>query len=448
MKENANGMNAEARADRHHLLDFNPPVLRRSAREFISAGGELAENVWFVGDLRDAHARAFADGAGVAREAIETRLSSRALYPIPTVIGTIPLEVAKRVFAADGPRIRRLLDEPLAPDHFRVVVLASDATTYAVVSLDAPAAALSTNAYRVLSCLGSGHGGGTIREAMTAGLKLKEAAARGELDTIVAELIAPEPSDLPAGIELDSLKECFGEYLGFATAWAANGFPRIAIRRHVHAAMLMWTDTAPAAVVEARAPWDAFAIAIPNQLLEVRRGEANADITTAFVRVHDSGECWIAAADETEIYASCVAASLSDLGADDPGDRILELVCRLVLGVCLDITEHRPSGYVPGAKLTVKRRRGEPQTSSFVVTRDVEVDCRASVRDYVAGKRVRADAADCSRSPVQRLHRGHWQQQVHGPRNSLRKWKFHRPYWQGDESGPIALRAHVLGKTG
>lgn len=444
MAENVDGMTAEAKADRHHLLDFNLPLLRRTARELVASGGELTEDVWFVGDLRDAHARAFAEGAGVSRETIE----ARSLYPVPTVIGTIPLDTAKQIFASDGPRIRRLLDEPLPPEHFRVVVLASDATTYAVVSVDDPASALSTDAFRVLACLGSGHGGGTIRKAMTTGVLLKEAAERGELDTIVAELIVPERSDLPAGLDLEGVKKCFGEYLGFATAWAANGFPRIAIRRHVHAAMLMWTDTAAAAVADARAPWDAFAIAIPNQLLEVRREEANVDITTAFVRVHDSGACWIAAADDAEIYASCMAPSLSDLGASDAGDRVLELVCRLVLGVCLDITEHRPSGYIPGAKLAVKRRRGEPQTNSFVVTRDVDVDCRASVRDYVVGKRVRAESAGRSASPIQRLHRGHWQQQVHGPRNSLRKWKFHRPYWQGDEGGPIALRTHVLDKTG
>ena len=161
--------------------------------------------------------------------------------------------------------------------------------------------------------------------------------------------------------------------------------------------------------------------------------------------VLDSGECWVAAGDDQEIYAKFVAASLSELGSMQPDDCVAELVARLVLGVCLDVCEHRPSGYSPGAQLAIKRKRGEPQANSFVVTRNVEVDCRPAVRDYIA--RRETSLSDRSPAATQRMHRGHWQLQVHGPHNSLRKRTFHRPYWQGHEDAPVALRDHVLDKA-
>ena len=74
--------------------------------------------------------------------------------------------------------------------------------------------------------------------------------------------------------------------------------------------------------------------------------------------------------------------------------------------------------------------------SAYTVVRPVVLDCRVAVRDYIAGG---------GKSPtVRSLVRGHWRNQVHGPRNSLRKWIHVEPFWRGPDGAPVAVRPHIM----
>ena len=86
----------------------------------------------------------------------------------------------------------------------------------------------------------------------------------------------------------------------------------------------------------------------------------------------------------------------------------------------------------------IQYKRGEPQTWTFQLARDVKIDCRAAVRDYVRG-------LAASSPVVQSLVRGHWKRQPHGPGGTERKTIFIEPYWRGPEEAPIAVRAHRPG---
>lgn len=112
---------------------------------------------------------------------------------------------------------------------------------------------------------------------------------------------------------------------------------------------------------------------------------------------------------------------------------------RLLLGVVLELTEHRPSEEHrrAGTRTTKRNSLGEPVAWTYTLTRDVKVDCRQAVRDYVEGRRSSAPSVQC-------LVRGHWKRQAHGPARSLRKFIFVEPYWRGPEDAPIATRSHIL----
>ncbi len=45
---------------------------------------------------------------------------------------------------------------------------------------------------------------------------------------------------------------------------------------------------------------------------------------------------------------------------------------------------------------------------------------------------------------MQFLVRGHWKNQAHGPRSSLRKRIWIKPFWKGDEHARILLRNYKV----
>jgi hypothetical protein len=237
-------------------------------------------------------------------------------------------------------------------------------------------------------------------------------------------------------------------HMTFAHRWALCGFPRV-VMGHKHAATLMATNTQPSSVGAIAPPWDSLLIDIPAGILTCIHNDAPAvvgvscfsDVALMFL-ISDSGD--VVGGDVT------TSGSLASLGnctpypsgsdADECAARQREMVSRLVFGVCLELTEHRPSAEHrrTGTRPVKCDPRGEPVTWTYTLTRDVKVDCRQAVRDYVAGTRSTAPTVQC-------LVRGHWKRQACGPKLTERKFIFVEPYWRGPEDAPIASRAHVLG---
>lgn len=236
--------------------------------------------------------------------------------------------------------------------------------------------------------------------------------------------------------------------LEWARAWHSNGYPRVVLA-HKHAASLMATQTNPESIRDARAPWDAFLVDVPDGLLVTANGRP---VTVAAMRVGRFSKVSAYApslnpadrtigldfGDRNGFFGAVAAATIADLGTFQDYAPHVELLARLVLGVCMEMTSTTYKGERLGPR-PVKRdpRTGEPRTWTFQLTRDVKVDCRDAVRAYSRG--------ETHASPtVQTLVRGHWKQQVCGKGGAERKNIFVEPYWRGPEEAHIALRKHVV----
>lgn len=269
---------------------------------------------------------------------------------------------------------------------------------------------------------------------------------------------------------------------GSAGVWCANGFPAIEMG-HKTAAALMST----AAPDELRVPWSCFLLYLPTGLLQmpcdkgehdylshvlmcygarVSRFVGDAEIPDAcqlrLVSVgglgfsvhssyselrHESPSLRMASAD-----ADASALAFDDLEMESDRSRVshmkrlLRCVVRFVANTCALMAEPTnvqrvgkghaaPAfGVHSGAVAPIAK------TQLFRIGRPVVVDCRDSVRDYIAGRR------SALRS-VRWLVRGHWTHQAHGPEHSLRRLQWIEPYWKGADDAPINVRPHILART-
>lgn len=122
--------------------------------------------------------------------------------------------------------------------------------------------------------------------------------------------------------------------------------------------------------------------------------------------------------------------------------RLHAAAARLVVGVCLMANEAKAVGKNHQRSSSDRPpRQGEPTIRTYQLSKPVSVDCRQSVRDYIAGKTSRT-------TKVQWMVRGHWRNQAYGPQMSLRKALWIEPHWQGKADAPIALRPHNMKKEG
>lgn len=223
-----------------------------------------------------------------------------------------------------------------------------------------------------------------------------------------------------------------------AASWAWCGFPRITMS-HKHAALLMCTDVPVDLVPEIPMPWTAFLLDVPSGLIMPERpaGEAPGRV--------DHMLLWRSAGIDTDCFmVNGLFGAIEGmfrvkraLGPDSKAGRLAKPAARYVLGACIEIDRHRPSGMLTGGGHHPKlNARNEPVTRTYALRRDVKIDCRSAVLDYLRGTR--------SSVKIRSMVRGHWKHQPCGPERSERKFIHIEPYWRGPDDAPIALRNHVL----
>ena len=263
--------------------------------------------------------------------------------------------------------------------------------------------------------------------------------------------------------------------------WAEHAFPRVQMS-HSFAAMLMATTVSPKELENVEAPWPSFAIEIPDKLLPIQAKGVDSCITRACVNTHfmptSSQQRWwtlslhgprievhragtlIDMVTDTESKERGSLTHVLDVDRPDPldapvgdyeafwenysadqEDRVALLAIRLMVGVCVMMTER--ANYLERV-FDNRKKLGEyahrfqknPESRIYVLGKPVKIDFRQAVRAFVEGR---------SRGPmtVQRLVAGHHKRQPHGPNSSLRKWIFVEPYWQGPVEAPIVVRPHV-----
>lgn len=215
-------------------------------------------------------------------------------------------------------------------------------------------------------------------------------------------------------------------------AWAECGF-QVVEPAHKLAASLAASTMPAECVASLELPWRAFLVRIPAGALTehamqclVVKGKLDSHISVltclgdAYLYGYEhSLEGWNLKLDSTV----------------HPEFRVQELVGRLVIGICAEMMQHRPS--IATSSSAVHMKRGHRKLNTFKLTRPVTLDVRAAVRAYARGTG--------SRPTVQTLVRGHWKLQPWGACGEQRKLIHVEPYWRGPEEAPIAVRPHLVG---
>lgn len=285
------------------------------------------------------------------------------------------------------------------------------------------------------------------------GASLVRMGARGELNQFHPPTGAEHQALLervhPGLLASAANDPSFAGLLGWSVEWARSGFPRVDLG-HKLAASLMATAMPRDVIADLAVPWPAFAVLIPSGIVRaLDPSGALKDFTHAHAMFSDGRVrmlatdagigCWSSAArDVTELgEVSDGTEELHSMPLDERDHRALQMVDRLVVGVCAILSSPDDAREIAKrfGKIDHRKRSSPfPEAWTYRIKRDVTVDARAVVRDYVAGG---------GKSPgVQSWVRGHWRRQHYGPRLSLVKWIQVEPYWRGAEDAPIAVRNH------
>lgn len=216
------------------------------------------------------------------------------------------------------------------------------------------------------------------------------------------------------------------------------GFPRVRMSTK-HAAVLMLTDATPEAVAELSAPWEAFLIDVPAGLVGIGEAAERFEVTHVLVTT-SAGRVAMRFGDRERWRREVSVGSLSELATWKGDGASEEMLARFVVGVCIEMTAHRPAPHLERGEGAVQRDaagRVEPRT--YTLARDVKLDARRAVHAISLG---RARTSPTLASVV----RGHWKMQAHGVGGSERKRIFIEPYRRNvGEGRAFALRSHVLG---
>ena len=232
--------------------------------------------------------------------------------------------------------------------------------------------------------------------------------------------------------------------------WAWSGFPQI-VASHKLLASLGATSLAPECADLICVPWRSFSVVVPPGMLRgtlpdgrehdmTRIGFLQTDasqVRCVFFTSNGLGQ-WLSPVGNLR-EALQGDALVQDVGAgqvplDSLDERSMRVGLRMVLGLCLELSSPEHAKPIADHARSISKRHGPPKVWTFNVRRDVHLDVRGAVADYIGG--VGAPPS------VQCLVRGHWKRQPCGHELQDRKWIQIEPYWRGPEDAPIAVRAH------
>lgn len=205
----------------------------------------------------------------------------------------------------------------------------------------------------------------------------------------------------------------------FCGQWSRSGYPVVRLSAKLGAA-LMLTD-----VDHEPTPWPAWVVSMPDGLLDV----AGAPVTHLYVGcggggsvglIGKAGIFWKAPPHTVELAMALVAGLQSALAANTHVDRE---------GYRGRSSRRRNRGY----------REAPPPGTAYVVRAPVSIDLRATVREMAQGT-----YGSGGRPKVQFVVRGHWRNQAHGPKRSLRRKQWIEPFWKGPRDVRAAIRAYSL----
>jgi hypothetical protein len=226
-----------------------------------------------------------------------------------------------------------------------------------------------------------------------------------------------------------------GSLQDFGRSWMYSGFPKLEVG-HKLAATLALTDVPDD--MEIIAPWKCWSLIMPPGLLGDDPNGCN------FARLWCEGsEVRFMVNSLGEIMGPVTREQMLRKPSKYPMSLVAcEAMDSLVRGACLALSN--PDDY-KRQKLSEKNasapkkpsRDGLPDfsVSRFMLSAPVQIDLREYLHDTLMGKKHQSGGAPT----VQFFVRGHWRNQAHGPRMSLRKQMRIEGYWKGPEHGAVKL---------
>ena len=235
---------------------------------------------------------------------------------------------------------------------------------------------------------------------------------------------------------------CDAEHLqipdsGFGGIWLRSNFAKIEVG-HKFAAALALTDVPDD--VEVSAPWEAWSLVIPPGLFVRLVAGKELEISRALCA---GTEIRYLLGSKGEIHQVFDKKILEDRkGA--PESPTMHALRSLVKGVCLALSEPDEYKRESTSKASKSRREGgapDLNQARFMLSASVVVDLRDHLKAVLRGEKKTRDGG---RINFQFLVRGHWKNQSHGPRHSLRKRIWIQPFWKGDEHARVLLRNYTV----
>lgn len=246
--------------------------------------------------------------------------------------------------------------------------------------------------------------------------------------------------------------------LWWAARWAQSAFPVINMYDARFAATLCTSTVPPELVDMVRAPFRAFLIRVPRDLISIDSTNGGLE-DVRFIQAHehfdeDGDRVWslVICGSVSMIDRTCIPTREMCI-ATDPDEfdlpslvemtkidkRALHMASRLVIGVCMSFDSDGGARPMSGDRKSL-RKRGTmfPTKHEYIIGRPVKIDARGHVRNYVINGTKRGPQV------TQTLVRGHWKNQPHGTGRIDRKFIHIEPYWRGPEDAPIVVRPHVI----
>lgn len=246
-----------------------------------------------------------------------------------------------------------------------------------------------------------------------------------------------------------------------AFRWTASAMPVVELTPLVAAAFCVsGCETPPVSALNP--PWECFVIEIDPTLIAVdshlNKGVSyiHSILVRRWTRVSNGETYWEYAAfsPDVTIHQSKLddealfneKTILDDIATRLPiterDQRALTLCRAIIRGVILrfanpeaKVSYQKKLGTSAKAKKArADKYKGIPDFDRYVITDVVKVDAREVVRRYNNGER--------SSPSVRTLVRGFYRNQHHGHKNALVKNIWIHPYWRGNETLPVATKAH------
>lgn len=230
---------------------------------------------------------------------------------------------------------------------------------------------------------------------------------------------------------------------GYATDWAACGFPLVEPSHRLAASLMSTSVPAEHAEEFLAMPWRSFAFVVPSGLildepclaLAGRAADGRVGMMSFATGMQIGTEPSLV--DWNRIAFVNADGDWTDIDVDR-AEREALMFGRLLVGLCAELTAHRPAAPISTqAGKRSGRQREDSLPKIFKLTRNVSVDVRQSIRDFIDGR--------AAKGPTLRvLVRGHWRLQPCGAGSESRKMIQIEPYWRGDEGAPVAVRSHIV----